>query len=113
MGEDVITSSLLNLLFSLIYDIIYIESEKRGNRMELEKYLEDNEITVDAFDDAVTIMKILIENGSCVMLSREEHLWVINWIWTETPADRNEVIFLNRANYECDLWEWQKENFEN
>ena len=39
--------------------------------MELEKYLEDNEITVDAFDDAVTIMKILIENGSCVMLSRE------------------------------------------
>ena len=81
--------------------------------MLLEKFLEQEALTFQSFEDAAAVQKILLESGYCVMMSREEHLWVINWIWTETPADRNEVIFLNRANYECDLWEWQKENLEN
>ena len=76
--------------------------------MELEKYLEGDGIVVHSFEDATTIMKILVDNGNCAMLSREEDLWIVHWVWTSTPADRNEVIFINRANYECDLWEWRK-----
>ena len=76
--------------------------------MELEKYLEGDGIAVHSFEDATTIMKILVDNGNCVMLSREEDLWIVHWVWTSMPADRNEVIFISRAVYECDLWAWRK-----
>lgn len=77
--------------------------------MELEKYLEGDGIAVHSFEDAATIMKILVDNGNCAMLSREENLWIVNWVWCDSGyADRNDVIFINRADYECDLWEWRK-----
>lgn len=71
--------------------------------MWLENFLEQEAIAVHSYEDACAIQKILIENGFCVMISREEHLWMINWVWTETPADRNGVVFISRENYE---YEW-------
>ena len=82
--------------------------------MELDKYLEQDGIAVDSFKDAVTIMKILITNGNAAMLTQEENLWIVNWVWCDSGyADRNDVIFINRAGYECDLWEYNRKHEEN
>lgn len=71
----------------------------------IENYLPQDGLVCHDFDDAAAIMQILVKNGNCVMLSREEDLWVINWVWTEgAPADRNGVIFTDRSTYECDWY---------
>ena len=46
------------------------------------------------------------------MMSREEHLWLLNWVWTEKFADRNGVIFVDRAMYEYNEYEWLKKHPE-
>ena len=68
----------------------------------IEKYLEQDGLAFHDYESAATVQKILIEQGLCVMMSREEELWILNWVWTETPADRNCVVFVNRGGYECD-----------
>lgn len=80
--------------------------------MLLDKYLEQDALTFESYEDAVTVQKILIENGYCTMMSREEHLWLLNWVWTTNFADRNEVIFVNRGMYECNEYEWFKKHPE-
>lgn len=80
--------------------------------MLLEKYLEQEALTFHSFEEAAAVQKILLENGYCVMMSREEQLWLLNWVWTERFADRNDVIFINRAQYECDEWEWLQQHPE-
>ena len=68
----------------------------------IENYLPQEGIACHDFEDAAALMKILIKNGYCVMRSREEELWIVNWIWSEGDADRNDVILYDRATYECD-----------
>lgn len=81
--------------------------------MFLKKYLDQDGIAVKSFEDAVEIQKILIKNGNAVMLTQEENLWIVNWVWCESGyADRNDVIFINRSEYECDVWEWQRKHPE-
>ena len=80
--------------------------------MWIEKNLPQEAIAFHSYEDAAAVEKILIENGYCTMMSREEHLWLLNWCWTEVPADRNGVIFIDRALYECDMYEWQKRHSE-
>ena len=60
----------------------------------------DGEIAVDDFDDAVTIAKILMKNGNVVMLSQEENLTVINFIWTDNSCNRNDVVLMDRCDFE-------------
>lgn len=74
--------------------------------MLLDKFLEQDGITVNSYEDAVALSRILVENGNCVMLSREDNFWIVNWVWTPMPADRNSVIFIERGAYECDYWNW-------
>ena len=74
----------------------------------IHEYIPKQELTVANFEDAMTIQQILLDNGYVVMVSREDAFYVLNWIWTETPADRNDVIFYDRTIYECDLWNTQK-----
>ena len=80
--------------------------------MFLDKYLEQDSLAFESYEDAAAVQKILIENGYCTMMSREEHLWLLNWVWTEKFADRNGVIFVNRAEYECNEYEWFKKHPE-
>lgn len=54
------------------------------------------EIAVDDFYDASTIAEILLKNGNVVMLSKEEDLTIIDAIWDEGFADRNDMVFLTR-----------------
>ena len=80
--------------------------------MLIKNFLEQDCLTFDNYEDATTVQQILIDQGYCTMLAREEHLWTLNWVWTENPADRNGVIFINRAQYECEEWEWLKNHPE-
>lgn len=68
--------------------------------MLIEDFLEQEALSFDQYEDAAAVQKILIENGYCTMLSREEELWMLNWVWTSAPADRNQVIFISREVYE-------------
>lgn len=70
--------------------------------MELKKYLVKEEIAVNTYEQAAELVKILLDNDYCAMISREEQLWIVNWIWSPN-ADRNGVIFLSREIYEMDV----------
>ena len=80
--------------------------------MFFDKYLEQDSLTFESYEDAAAVQKILIENGYCTMMSREEHLWLLNWVWTEKFADRNGVIFVDRAMYEYNEDKWLKKHPE-
>ena len=70
----------------------------------IKKYLDSDSLVFESYDAASKVQEILIKEGYCVMLSKEEEFWVLNWVWTERPADRNCVIFINRGDYESDWW---------
>lgn len=80
--------------------------------MLIKNYLEQECLTFHSYEAAAAVQQILLNEGYCVMLAREECLWTLNWVWTETPADRNGVIFINRVEYECNEWEWIKQHPE-
>ena len=65
-----------------------------------------NEIAVHSAADALKIAEVLAndENNYCVLISREEDLWIINYVWARY-ADRNEVVFMSRDDYEdeCEI----------
>jgi hypothetical protein len=67
-----------------------------------DEYIPKEEVALHSYEDAMTMMKILVENNYCVMLSREENLWILNWVWSSNGANRNDMIFASRDNYECD-----------
>ena len=41
-----------------------------------------------------------MEEDYVVMLSKEENLYIINYIWSSNYADRNDVVFASRENFE-------------
>lgn len=70
----------------------------------MDRYLENDGIAVDSFEDACTLAKVLIDNGNAVLISMEEQLYIVNWVWcSEERADRNMVVFRNREDAELEL----------
>lgn len=63
------------------------------------------EIAVKKFEDAAHIAEILMENGDVVMLSREEELYVINFMWSPNDCDRNDVVFMDRSDFDMYYYE--------
>ena len=65
------------------------------------KYITNNEITVRSMADVETITDILLENHYVVMVSREDNLYIINYIWSDREeANRNSVTFISREDME-------------
>ncbi len=60
----------------------------------------NNEIAVKSYTDALSLAEILLNNGYVVMISKEEQLWIVNYIWSHRDANRNDVVFINREDYE-------------
>ena len=58
-----------------------------------------NEIAVSDKEAAMKIANILVDEEYCVMLSREEDLYIINFEYSEF-SDRNNVVFMNREDFE-------------
>ena len=61
------------------------------------RYITNNEIAVSNFDDAMKMTDILLANNYVVAISREEELYIINYIWSSRNADRNDVCFQDRS----------------
>lgn len=67
-----------------------------------------NEIAVSDKESAMKIANILVDEEYCVMLSREEALYIIDFEYSEF-SDRNNVIFMNREDFEQKFEEIIKE----
>ena len=63
------------------------------------KYITDKEIAVKCYDDAVAIAETLMANHYVVMLSKEENVYIINYIYSE-DCNRNDVVFIDREEME-------------
>lgn len=58
-----------------------------------------NEIAIKDKERAFAVAEALLEEDYVVMISREEQLYIINYIWSDT-CDRNDVVFMSREEYE-------------
>lgn len=67
-----------------------------------------NEIAVSDKEAAMKIANILVDEEYCVMLSREEDLYIIDFEYSEY-SDRNNVIFMDRGTFEQKFKEIVKE----
>ena len=70
----------------------------------MDKYLENEGIAVHSYEDACALSKILLDNGNAVMITDEEELYIVNWVWCDSGfPDRNDVVFRNRADVEYEM----------
>ena len=77
----------------------------------MDKYLENEGIAVHSYEDACALSKILLDNGNAVMITEEEELYIVNWVWCDSGfPDRNDVVFRNRASVEFELTESEGED---
>lgn len=60
----------------------------------------EKEIAVGSLLHAMDLAEILLDEEYVVMISREEDLYIVNYIWTESPSDRNYVVFMDREDYD-------------
>lgn len=68
-----------------------------------------NEIAIQDKESAIEIVKILVEEEYCVLLSKEESLYIINYEYSEY-SDRNNVVFMNRELFEDKYIEVEENN---
>lgn len=57
-------------------------------------------VSVHNYDDACTLAKILMDNDYVVMLSAEDQLYIVSAIWSKHHADRNDVVFMDKYEFE-------------
>lgn len=58
-----------------------------------------NEIAIRNKEATMRVVSCLVEEEYCVMLSREEDLYIIDFEYSEY-SDRNNVIFMSREDFE-------------
>ena len=64
-----------------------------------------NELVFDNFDDAMAVLKATTRNEAdrsgdyCVLFSREEALYVLDFLYSE-HCDRNDVVFMDRGIFD-------------
>ncbi len=73
------------------------------------RYVTDNEIAVKNYADALTLAETLLNNGYVVMLSREENLYIINYIWSQKGCNRNDVVFQDREIVEDEIFNTEED----
>ena len=68
------------------------------------KYVTNKEIALHGIGDAFNIVKVLLDNGYVAMISKEENLFIVNYIWSSNDADRNDVCFQDREIIEEEVF---------
>ena len=63
-----------------------------------------NEIVFKNYNKGLEVAKALLDEDYVVMLSYEERLLVLNYEWSENGADRNDVVFMRRDEYEEEVY---------
>ena len=59
-----------------------------------------NERAFKNHEDGFKVAQALLNEGYVVMLSHEEQLLILNYEWSATDANRNDVVFMNRWEFE-------------
>ena len=77
--------------------------------MKIPEYAQDlipkNELVFDNFEDAMAVLKATTRNEVdhageyCVLVSREEDLYVLNFLYSHF-SDRNDVVLMQRDTFE-------------
>ena len=73
-------------------------------------YITKNEIALHSFEDATTVAKTLLDNGYVTMISREEKLYIVNYVWSPNHANRNDVAFMDREELEDIIFDEERAN---
>ena len=73
-------------------------------------YITNNEIALHSYEDAVALTKVLLDNGYVAMISREEQLYIVNYVWSQRGADRNDVAFMDRDKLEEIIFNTESED---
>lgn len=58
-----------------------------------------HEIAIKNKEKALEVLDILVDEEYCVMFSREEDLYIINYEYSEY-SDRNNVVFMSKDEFE-------------
>ena len=73
------------------------------------RYITDNEIALSSYEETMKLVEVLMNNGYVCMVSREEQLYIVNYIWSmEDYADRNAVCFQSREEVEDFIFDGDK-----
>ena len=60
----------------------------------------ENEIAFTDYERGFDVAKALLDEGYIVMLSYEEEFLILNYEFSEHGADRNDVVLMQRDEYE-------------
>lgn len=75
----------------------------------MKKLIPDGELTFHDFESCQTVIDILLAEGYVLLLSMEEDLYILNYIWSEGDANRNDVVFMDRCDFEMDFYETEED----
>lgn len=67
-----------------------------------------DEIAVHDKEVALKIIDLLVDQDYVVMLSREENLYIINYIYSQY-SDRNDVVFIDREEFDMKYYQIEGE----
>ena len=59
-----------------------------------------NELAFTDYDRGFDVARALLDEGYIVMLSYEEEFLILSYEFSEHGADRNDIIFMRRDEYE-------------
>ena len=59
----------------------------------------NNEIAIREKEAALQLIGILVEEEHCVMLSKEEDLYIINYEYSKY-SNRNNIVFMDREEFD-------------
>ena len=59
-----------------------------------------HELAFKNHDNGFKVAKMLLDEDYVVMLSYEEDLLILNWEWSERGADRNDIVFMERWEFD-------------
>lgn len=62
-----------------------------------------NEIALHDKETALKIANILVDEDYVVMISKEEDLYIINYLYARY-SDRNYVVFMDRDEFDTDYY---------
>ena len=64
-----------------------------------------NELAFKNHEAGLQVAKMLLDENYVVLLSYEEDLLILNWEWSmSSQANRNDVVFMSREDYEDELY---------
>lgn len=69
----------------------------------------NNQLAFKDHFNGMSVAEMLLDEDYVVLLSYEDDLLIINYEWSENNADRNDVVFMSRYEYDTELETMYKE----